>query len=167
VPDCREVIVDEPRPPAVPLDAPRIDQPPEQPASTHVLGIGAHGPAFQLVPRLGVLALTLSVLELFRRMIGLPPTRRAKRELRQLFPCTGKITRKEFRQPEAMDAAFEAHAHEIFRQMEDDATLLAVLRILVTGSDRVSDRPILQWHAAHYLAYSGHEPAIMNQWISA
>jgi hypothetical protein len=91
-----------------------------------------------------------SVMNCFRRIIHMDPTLNALIALRELFPCTGEITREHKRRKDAMAAAFEAHAAEILDRLEDPLLLFKVTSILLNSNRRVPDRQFMQFHAAKF-----------------
>jgi predicted dinucleotide-binding enzyme len=64
-----------------------------------------------------------------------------------------------------MVAAFEEHAAEILAKMRDPAVHLDVTRILVTGTDRPSDREVMKLAAGLHLGLHGFCPALLKDWF--
>jgi hypothetical protein len=89
-------------------------------------------------------------MNLFRRIIGMEPTNMALRLLRGTFVCTGHVTRTERRSRVAMVAAFESHACEILRMLQDPALLLTVTRILLSSNHRGPDSQNMYLSACSY-----------------
>jgi hypothetical protein len=93
-----------------------------------------------------------SVIDFFRKIIQVPPTVTALISLRGLFTCTGRITRDQRRNKDAMAAAFEAHREEIFAAMEDSHTLQTVAHLLLKGNRRGPDREKMQFQALKFFS---------------
>jgi hypothetical protein len=105
------------------------------------------------------------LMKMLRQMTGLPPTNEALRSLRATFPETGDITRAQHRERPKMVAALEAHAPEILAKMQNPATLMQVLRILVTGNRRAADHRDLLFAGAQCLRAMGVMPWIVRTWF--
>jgi hypothetical protein len=93
-----------------------------------------------------------TVMNGFRSVINANPTTAAQISLRELFICTGPITRTERRKPEEMEKAFEAHREPILYAMRMyPAILHRVCEILINGSRRQYDIDHNRLHAYRYL----------------
>jgi hypothetical protein len=75
-----------------------------------------------------------SVTALFHSLTGVRPTTRSLVKLRQIFRCTGAVTREQRRKREEMNDAFEAHRDEIMTALESPAVLALVARVLLEGN---------------------------------
>jgi hypothetical protein len=75
-----------------------------------------------------------SVIDLFSRITGVPPTARALMMLRLFFRCTGPVTRSQRRNREEMKIAFENHRTVILTAMQNPAVVNEVAKILVSGN---------------------------------
>jgi hypothetical protein len=96
------------------------------------------------------------VMDQFKSIIGATPTREALCSLRELFLCTGPITRTQRRQPKAMAAAFEACSTEIMAAMAQPSIMRAVCQILVKGGLRRYDRQQQCFHGLSFLRNAGY-----------
>jgi hypothetical protein len=92
-----------------------------------------------------------SIIDDFRHMIGGRPTRQALSSLRELFPCTGPITRNQRRSWDEMAAAFEGCGSSIREALKTPAVSREVVRRLVNGSQSARDREQRLINAAIFL----------------
>jgi hypothetical protein len=76
------------------------------------------------------------VIQRFAAMIGRRPSLQALISLRELFACTGKITRDQKRSHAAMEAEFESQRVKIFTALEQPVVFLEVARILDSQTKR-------------------------------
>jgi hypothetical protein len=77
-----------------------------------------------------------SVIARFTGITGVKPTIRALMELREIFKCTGAITREQKRKWGELAAPFETHRDEILRAMENPVLWQVVGIIILDGRSK-------------------------------